>query len=88
MTSQTESMKDYEIPHKIVDIRNSDLLKKEIGNPKVIIHTAIIQIPKITEDKKLGYSVNVIGTQNLCEIVSSTPEIMGMILIGSWHTYV
>ena len=84
---QPELLRDYGIPHKIVDIRNSELLKKEIGNPKVIIHTAIIQIPKITEDKKLGYGVNVIGTQNLCEIVSSTPEIMGMILISSWHTY-
>ena len=87
VNSQPESLKNYGIPHKIVDITNSELLKKEIGNPKVIIHTAIIQIPKITEDKKLGYNVNVIGTQNLCEIVSSTPEIMGMILIGSWHTY-
>jgi len=87
VNSQPESLKNYGIPHKIVDITNSEFLKKEIGNPKVIIHTAIIQIPKITEDKKLGYSVNVIGTQNLCEIVSSTPEIMGMILISSWHTY-
>jgi nucleoside-diphosphate-sugar epimerase len=84
---QPESLKDYGIPHKIVDIRNNELLKKEIGNPKVIINTAIIQIPKITEDKKLGYGVNVLGTQNLCEIVSSTPEILGMILISSWHTY-
>ena len=84
---QPASLKDYDIPHKIIDIRNRELLKKEIGNPKVIIHTAIIQIPKITEDKKLGYGVNVVGTQNLCEIVSSTPEILGMILISSWHTY-
>jgi len=84
---QPESLKNHEIPHKIVDIRNSKFLKKEIGNPEVIIHTAIIQIPLITKDKKLGYDVNVIGTQNLCEIVSSTPEITGMILISSWHTY-
>tara|TARA_B110001454_G_scaffold214884_1_gene235385 strand:- start:3231 stop:4223 length:993 start_codon:yes stop_codon:yes gene_type:complete len=84
---QPESLQSYGIPHKIVDITKSEFLKNEIGNPKVIIHTAIIQIPRITEDKKLGYDVNVIGTQNLCEIVSSTPEITGMILISSWHTY-
>ena len=84
---QPESLKNCQIPHKVIDIRNNELLKKEIGIPKLIIHTAIIQIPKITEDKKLGYGVNVLGTQNLCEIVSSTPEIAGLILISSWHTY-
>jgi nucleoside-diphosphate-sugar epimerase len=84
---QPELLKDCGIPHKIIDIRNNELLKKEIGSPQVIINTAIIQIPKITEDKKLGYGVNVLGTQNLCEIVSSTPEIAGLILISSWHTY-
>ena len=84
---QPESLKDYGISHKIVDITNNEFLKKEIGTPKVIIHTAIIQIPNITEEKKLGYDVNVLGTQNLCEIVSSTPEILGLILISSWHTY-
>ena len=41
-------MKEFGIPHKIIDIRNNELLKKEIGSPKVIINTAIIQIPKIT----------------------------------------
>ena len=67
---QPESLKDCGIPHKIVDITNNEFLKKEIGSPKVIIHTAIIQIPNITEEKKLGYDVNVLGTQNLCNIVS------------------
>ena len=50
---QPESLKNCGIPHKIIDIRNNELLKKEIGSPQVIINTAIIQIPKITEDKKL-----------------------------------
>ncbi len=85
--SQPKSLENYGIPHKIINITNYEHLQKEIGNPKVIIHTAIIQIPKITEDKKLGYDVNVVGTQNLCEIVKSNPEILGMILISSWHTY-
>ena len=84
---QPKSLKDFEIPHKIIDIKNFELLKKEIGTPKIIIHTAIIQIPKINEEKNLGYDVNIVGTQNLCEIVSSTPEILGMILI-SFMAYV
>ena len=84
---QPNQLQDYNISHKIVDIKNHDALKQAIGTPQIIIHTAIIQIPKINDDKKLGYDVNVIGTQNLCEIVSSTPKILGMILISSWHTY-
>ena len=83
---QPDSLKNLNIPHKTVDVRNRELLKQEIGTPKVIIHTAIIQIPQIIEEKQLGYDVNVVGTQNLCEIVSSS-DISGMILISSWHTY-
>jgi nucleoside-diphosphate-sugar epimerase len=84
---QPESLKNLKIPHKIIDITNLEKLKDEIGNPNIIIHTAIIQIPKIIEDKKLGYNVNVVGTQNLCEVVSSNSKISGMILLSSWHTY-
>ena len=34
---QPESLKDCQIPHKVIDIRNNELLKKEIGIPKLII---------------------------------------------------
>ena len=34
---QPESLKNCGIPHKIIDIRNNELLKKEIGIPKLII---------------------------------------------------
>lgn len=83
---QSSVLEDVKIPHELVDITNFDSLKK-IGNPKVIIHSAIIQIPKINEDKNLGYNVNVKGTQNICELVDSNNSIKGMILISSWHTY-
>lgn len=84
--SQSSVLEDAKIPHELVDITNFDSLKK-IGNPKVIIHSAIIQIPKINEDKNLGYNVNVKGTQNICELVNMNNSIKGMILISSWHTY-
>jgi UDP-glucose 4-epimerase len=51
-----------------------------------VIHTAIVQIPLINEQKRLGYEVNVIGTQNVCRAVEENPGIKGMILAGSWHT--
>lgn len=84
---QSELLKDYKIEHNIVDICNYSELVSKIGNPKVIIHSAIIQIPKINDEKNLGYKVNVLGTQNICELVSSSITIRGMILISSWHTY-
>jgi UDP-glucose 4-epimerase len=52
----------------------------------LVIHTAIVQIPLINEQKRLGYEVNVLGTQNVCEVVNENPRIKGMILASSWHT--
>ena len=86
IVSQSSLLADSKIPHELIDITNFNSLQK-IGNPKVIIHSAIIQIPKINEDKNLGYDVNVKGTQNICEIVTQNSSIKGMLLISSWHTY-
>lgn len=72
------------IPIDICDMRT---LTEKLGNPKVIINSAIIQIPKINEKKELGYSVNVIGTQNLCKFASTNPNCNGFIQIGTWHTF-
>lgn len=83
---QSPLLADSNIPHELIDITDFNSLQK-IGNPKVIIHSAIIQIPKINEDKNLGYNVNVKGTQNICEIVTQNSSIKGMLLISSWHTY-
>lgn len=83
---QSSLLENSEIPHEIINITDFNSLK-QIGNPKVIVHSAIIQIPRINEDKNLGYDVNVKGTQNICELVSQNPSIKGMILISSWHTY-
>jgi UDP-glucose 4-epimerase len=83
---QSSVLSNSNIPHDLIDITNFDLLKK-IGKPKIVIHSAIIQIPQINEDKNLGYNVNVKGTQNICELVATNTSIKGMILISSWHTY-
>jgi UDP-glucose 4-epimerase len=61
-------------------------LKEHLKNVDLVIHTAIVQIPLINEQKRLGYEVNIIGTQNVCEVVDKNPHIKGMILAGSWHT--
>ena len=68
------------------DIRNYKEVMKGLNDVDLVIHTAIVQIPLINEQKKLGYEVNVIGTQNVCRAVEENPKIKGMILAGSWHT--
>jgi UDP-glucose 4-epimerase len=68
------------------DVRNYKNVEKGLKDVDLIIHTAIVQIPLINEQKRLGYEVNVIGTQNVCKAVEENPKIKGMILSGSWHT--
>lgn len=53
----------------------------------LVIHTAIIQIPQILDQKKLAYEVNFLGTQNVCRAVDESPSAKGMILSGTWHVF-
>jgi len=75
------------VEHKICDVRHYREMKDKIGKPKVVVHTAIIQIPKINEMKDYAYEVNVIGTHNICEITKETNEVLGLILCGTWHVF-
>ena len=68
------------------DITKYKEIVKELENVDLVIHTAIIQIPLINENKLLSYKVNIIGTQNICKTVLEIPNIKGMILAGTWHT--
>ena len=69
------------------DIRNYDEVKEKLENVDLVIHSAIVQIPLINEVKRLGYEVNLIGTQNVCEVVYRTQSIKGLILTGTWHVF-
>ncbi|MHA1705206.1 MAG: NAD-dependent epimerase/dehydratase family protein, partial [Promethearchaeota archaeon] len=68
------------------DIRNYREVEVALQGVDLVIHTAIIQIPKINEAKRLGYEVNVVGTENVCRAVDTLPNVKGLILTGSWHT--
>lgn len=68
------------------DVRSFESVYKALHGIDLVIHTAIIQIPLINEQKKLGYEVNVIGTQNVCRAVEENANMKGMILAGTWHT--
>ena len=67
------------------DVRKFDDVDRALRDVELVIHAAIVQIPRINEEKKLGYEVNILGTQNVCKVVNQNPSIRGMILTGSWH---
>ena len=69
------------------DVTNYDEVKKSIKDVDLVIHAAIVQIPLINTKKRLGYDVNVLGAQNVCEVVNKTDSIKGLILTSSWHVF-
>lgn len=74
------------ITYQECDVRNYCEIKKLVEDVDLVIHTSIIQIPAINQQKKLAYEVNVLGTQNVCRAVEETNQVKGLILCGSWHT--
>jgi UDP-glucose 4-epimerase len=68
------------------DIRNYEEVKRSLSGADLAINAAIVQIPQVNDDKRLGYEVNVIGTQNVCEVVRDSSSLRGLLLTGSWHT--
>lgn len=80
-----EDLKGF-VTHVHCDVRNYQEIANGLNDVSLVIHTAIVQIPLINENKSLGYEVNIIGTQNVCKAVEENQNVKGMILAGSWHT--
>ena len=74
------------VEFQIGDIRNQSEVTEFSKDLDVAITTAIIQIPLMNEQKKLGYEVNFIGIQNVCQAVYSNERTKGLIDAGTWHT--
>jgi len=68
------------------DVRSYQQVERALKGTDLVVHCAIVQIPQINQNKRLGYEVNIIGTQNVCEAVGKTQSLKGLILVGSWHT--
>lgn len=75
-----------DVTFRACEIRKIAEVEKCVEKVDAVIHTAIIQIPLITEQKRLGYEVNYLGTQNVCEAVHNSKTTKGLILSSSWHT--
>jgi nucleoside-diphosphate-sugar epimerase len=69
------------------DIRNYRQVSTSLKDVELVIHAAIIQIPLINEARRLGYEVNVLGNQNVCEAINKSARARGLILLGSWHVF-
>ena len=70
-----------------VDILNIKEIKDSLEDVDLVIHAAIIQIPIINEQRKLGFNVNFLGIQNVCRAVDESMSAKGMILTGTWHVF-
>jgi UDP-glucose 4-epimerase len=81
------NMKDYNVSFCRCDIRTFECVQECLKDADVVIHTAIIQIPMINEEKRLGFEVNYVGTMNVCEAVYRSPKVRGLILTGTWHVF-
>jgi len=68
------------------DIRNYAEVEKGVSDVDLVIHAAIVQIPQINENKRLGYEVNILGTHNVCEAVQNSQRCKGLLLVSTWHT--
>jgi len=74
------------VTFKQCDVTNYEQVSRALSKVDVVIHTSIIQIPAINDQKKLAYGVNILGTQNVCQAVEENTKNKGLILSGSWHT--
>ena len=68
------------------DIRDGYSVSECLAGASVAVNTAIIQIPRINEEPVLGYQVNVLGAQNICEAVARSDGVAGLVQAGTWHT--
>jgi nucleoside-diphosphate-sugar epimerase len=74
-----------EVEYQRCNVQKYDEVDQGLRDVELVIHAAVVQIPQINEEKRLGYEVNILGTQNVCDVVNQNSSIRGMILTGSWH---
>jgi len=67
------------------DITDVDQLRLALKGVDLVINCAIIELPRINDQKWHGYDVNVTGTRHACEIVARSDSLKGMIQVSSWH---
>ena len=78
-------------PIEGVDYFIGDLAEWEtlesVGEFDLVIHSAIIQLPRINEERMAGYKTNFTATKNVVDCVMMKGGVKGLILASSWHVY-
>lgn len=69
------------------DVRDLLQVRAALDGASAALYFSIIQIPQINTERRLGYEVNVLGLQNVCEATLLSPTMKGMILAGTWHVF-
>ena len=82
-----ESLLREGLDFRRIDVRDLRQVVGGLRNVDLVIHTAIIQIPKINEEKKQAYETNILGIHNVCGAVDKLSSPKGLLLAGSWHVF-
>ena len=68
------------------DITDYVSVEEQLRDVDLVVHTAIIQIPRILQEKSLAFRVNIEGTENVARAVNLLNRPKAMLLTSSWHT--
>src|SRR3989475_5424983 len=69
------------------DVRDFGQVKRALSGAAAVLYFSVIQIPQINTQRRLGYEVNVLGLQNVCEAALQTPSTKGVLHSGTWHIF-
>src|SRR5207245_6526023 len=69
------------------DVRDFGQVKRTLSGAAAVLYFSVIQIPQINTERRLGYEVNVLGLQNVCEAALQTPSTKGVLHSGTWHVF-
>jgi nucleoside-diphosphate-sugar epimerase len=79
--------KEFRGNFKLCDIREPQTLTELLQGFDLVVNCAIVQIPEINTNKRLGHDVNLLGVQNLCAAIESVGSIKGLLHASSWHIF-
>ncbi len=69
------------------DVREFSEVKSALSGASAALYFSVIQIPQINTEKRLGYQVNVLGLQNVCEAALQSESVKCVLHSGTWHVF-
>ena len=69
------------------DVRKPSEVETALSGATIALYFSVVQIPQINTEKRLGFDVNILGLQNVCELALTSSSLRGVILSGTWHVF-